>query len=62
MSIGPIPWHDIIKYATWYGLARDVTEAFVDIIREMDRAYIEYQVAAQKRAADANKPSKKVAK
>lgn len=49
MGIGPIPWNAIIQYAGWYGLDRDVTEAFVDIIREMDSAYIEHTVEEQKR-------------
>lgn len=40
MSIGPIPWTAIIEYANWYGLEKDVTEAFIDIIREMDAIYI----------------------
>lgn len=43
MGIGQIPWRDIISYASWYNLEKDVTEAFVDIIREMDTAYIDYQ-------------------
>ena len=43
MGMGQIPWRDIISYASWYNLEKDITEAFVDIIREMDTAYIDYQ-------------------
>lgn len=42
MSLGPIPWSKIVAYAEHYGLEKDVTEAFVDIIREMDSAYLDY--------------------
>lgn len=40
MSIGPIPWTAMVKYADRYRLDYDVAEAFVDIIREMDVTYI----------------------
>ncbi len=49
MGVGPIPWNAIVQYAGWYGLDRDVTEAFVDIVREMDSAYIEHTVEEQNR-------------
>lgn len=55
MGIGPIPWSKIVKYATWYGLEPDVAEAFVDIIREMDQAYVTYQHDQQEK----NKPTPK---
>lgn len=42
MSLGPIPWSKIVAYASHYGLEPDVTEAFVDIIREMDVVYLDY--------------------
>ncbi len=56
MGIGSIPWTSIMQYANWYGLEKDVTEAFVDIIREMDSAYVSYQSEEQKKSSEANKP------
>lgn len=55
MSIGPIPWTAIVQYAGFYNLEPDVGEAFVDIIREMDQAYVKYQEDERER----NKPKKK---
>ncbi len=52
MSIGPIPWTAMIQYACWYRLERDITEAFVDIMREMDQAFIEDQTKESKRLSD----------
>jgi len=43
MGVGSIPWTAMIQYASWYGLEKDVTEAFVDIMRAMDNAFIKYQ-------------------
>ena len=50
-AIGPIPWRDIIHYADRAGLARDVAEAFVVIIKEMDAGYLEWQNKEQERIA-----------
>ena len=58
MGIGPIPWTAIVEYAEWHGLDRDVAEAFVDIMREMDSAYMGYHNAEQKKASDAQKKPK----
>ncbi len=58
MGVGPIPWSAMIAYAEWYGLDRDVTEAFVDIIREMDSAYIEHTVEEQKSRQHKPKPNR----
>lgn len=58
MSIGQIPWTAMITYATHYGLAWDVTEAFIDIMREMDEAYIDDQTKEQKRLSDMKMQSK----
>lgn len=54
MSIGAIPWTAIVEYAVFYHLEPDVIEAFVDIIREMDQAYVKYQEDAKEK----NKPKK----
>lgn len=58
MSLGPIPWSAMIQYAEWYGLDRDVTEAFVDIVREMDTAYLNYQAEEQKRHQEMRQKSR----
>lgn len=50
-SMGPIPWTAKIKYTEWYRLENDITEAFVDIICEMDEAYRAFY-------AEENKPKK----
>jgi nitrogen fixation/metabolism regulation signal transduction histidine kinase len=55
MGIGPIPWTAMTEYARYLNLDRDVTEAFVDIMREMDNAYVEYQTAEQKRLSELSK-------
>lgn len=52
MGIGPIPWNVIVQYADYYGLESDIAEAFVDIIREMDSAFIKYQIDEQKSLND----------
>ena len=54
MSIGTIPWTAIVQYSDRYHLEPDVSEAFVDIIREMDQTYIQYQLDEKER----NKPKK----
>lgn len=48
-GIGPIPWTAIVKYIEFYNLDPDLAEPFIDIIREMDVAYIKYQTAEQER-------------
>lgn len=59
MSIGPIPWTAMVLYADRQRLDWDVTEAFIDIIRQMDNSFVDYQTAEQKRISDANKVAKK---
>lgn len=49
MGLGPIPWSKIVEYADWYGLEPDVIEAFVDIIRTVDVAYLKYNADEQKK-------------
>lgn len=48
-SIGPIPWRDIILYADHAGLALDVQQAFVVIIKEMDAGYLDWQFKEQEK-------------
>lgn len=55
MGMGPIPWNIIVQYANYYELDDDIAEAFVDIIRDMDNAFIKYQIDEQKRLSDAKK-------
>ena len=52
MGIGPIPWTAMSRYVEYYKLAWDVAEAFIDIMREMDGAFIEDQTKEQKRQSD----------
>ena len=59
MSLGPIPWSKIVQYADRYQLEPDVTEAFVDIIRIMDVAFMKHNAGEQKKIADRNKPKNK---
>lgn len=42
MSIGPIPWRDIIYYAERSGLEEDLIEPFIRVIRLMDSAHREW--------------------
>lgn len=58
MSLGPVPWSKIVEYADRYGLDPDVSEAFVDIIRTMDVAYMKHCSEESKRTAELNKRSK----
>jgi hypothetical protein len=59
MGLGPIPWSAIVSYAKWYDLDWDIADAFVDIIREMDDAYLKYQSDEQDRTKLLNKASSK---
>ena len=54
--MGPIPWTSVVMYSDRYGLEPDVSEAFVDIIREMDNAYMEHYSKEQKKMSDIKKP------
>lgn len=49
MALGPIAWRDMIMYADRAGLAPDVTEAFVVIIKEMDSGWLEWQAKEEER-------------
>ena len=56
MGLLPIPWDKILKYATFYRLDCDIVEAFIDIIREMDGAYMEWQNDEAERKKPKPKP------
>ena len=59
MGLGQIPWNVTVEYADRYGLEWDLSEAFVDIIREMDEGFLEWKSSEQEKARIANAPSKK---
>lgn len=55
MGVGPIPWNCIVQYADRYGLEPAVSEMFIEVVREMDSAYLKWsndQKADGKVAAD----------
>lgn len=55
MATGPIPWRDILQYASYSGLERDVADAFVVIIRSMDAGFMEWQAKEAERTANRGK-------
>src|SRR5690606_30486884 len=58
VSLGPIPWRDILLYAEYSGLEEDVIEPFIFIIRHMDDAYLKWSDSENER----DKPKAKKAK
>lgn len=56
MDVGMIPWDKIVLYGQFHGLENDVLQAFIQIIREMDAAFMKRK--EQKREVDkhVNKP------
>lgn len=40
LSQGSIPWRDIHAYAVYNGLEEDIVEPFIEIIRDMDSAFL----------------------
>lgn len=42
MTVGPIPWRDIIYYAQFAQLDDDLLSVFVRALRAMDAVYLEY--------------------
>lgn len=42
MSLGSIPWRDSLRYAHHYGLEQDLIDPFIQVIRAMDVAYLEW--------------------
>lgn len=55
MSIGPIPWRDIVLYAQIFSLEEDLVEAFIQVIRQMDITYLDWSNKEEERN---NKPRK----
>lgn len=49
MAIGQIPWDRIIDYARFHELEKDVEQAFVQVIREMDVVYLDWVQEEQER-------------
>lgn len=47
MSLGPIPWRDILTYAIYSKLDDDLIEPFIQIIREMDSGFLEVEAKKQ---------------
>lgn len=43
LSLGPIPWRDIIDYARYHGLDRLMTDFFLRVMRGMDTVYLKWQ-------------------
>ena len=48
MSLGPIPWSVIVEYGMVHGLDDDVLAVFVQVIRQMDGAYLEHHARVRK--------------
>ena len=42
-GLSPIAWTDILTYAVHKELDKDLQEAFIQIIRQMDQSFMEYQ-------------------
>lgn len=43
MGVGPIPWNRMVQYAQFHELEEDVARAFVQVMREMDGVYLEWE-------------------
>jgi len=43
MSLGPIPWRDIVAYSEYHELERGMSDFFVRVIRQMDMVYLKWQ-------------------
>ncbi len=52
MSIGPIPWDAIRTYARDHGFDDHATEIFREMIFALDRTYLEWVEAEEKKKAD----------
>ena len=57
MSVGPIPWRDIINFAEWVELEKGLIPMFVLTIRVMDNVYLKW--LDKKRESDKPKPGRK---
>lgn len=58
MSIGPIPWDKAIDYAERMELDDGMVGLFVRVMREMDRAFLDWQRKESKRKVEADRPPK----
>lgn len=61
MSLGPIPWTALVEYGTRAGLDDEAIEIFLEIMRHLDSAYLNYQEeeATKKRQATTRTNAKK---
>ena len=50
MGVGHIAWRDMLDYGQYKGLEPDVLEAFIQIIKIMDMAYVD-AISAEKTEA-----------
>lgn len=46
--VGPIPWDKIMGYGERKGLDPEMLGVFCDVVRELDEAYLSWQVQEQK--------------
>jgi len=49
MGAGPIPWDKIRDYALWHRIDYDFIEDFINIIRQMDNTFLEWDAEEHKR-------------
>lgn len=54
MGLGAIPWTAVIQYAQIYRLDPDLTEVFCDVIRAMDKVYLEWEAEEAEKRRKAN--------
>ena len=47
-GLGPIPWRDTLLYAYHAGIAPDMVSTFLLCIREMDEAFLRWQMSQPK--------------
>lgn len=48
-ALGPIPWDRIRDYAAVHQLDEDLIEPFIRIIRELDKAFLEWEATEAER-------------
>lgn len=59
MNVGPIPWSNILAYASYSGLEADMIDVFIYTIREMDAAYLNRIAEKQKKAEELKRGNNK---
>lgn len=57
-GFGPIPWTVIIDYAAAFEVEPDDVSDFIYLIRAMDKAWIDWQVANQPKSDSKSRPAK----